>query len=536
MASVMAIVSKAQFEKDLGKSAREGAIYGTEIYRSQHATLRSLGEGGSLFLVTVRPPDEKLWLVAVLESPRSSDEGWNAKTNRVAITDISALKERLRFASGTGITAKAGALGMSLQTPRALSDADVTLLRGAIGGESVEPVAAPPPPPKAPPPPKPPVATPGAAFVDDAWLVALRTVSEAKRAIVTPRRTESSRAFSKNGELAASWKEASVVATKPKEAGDEMYGESIDPAKPPSSLTPASKELFARDVANLDPVMLIQSFPRDRNGFVLGETVLLAGYEAVSPAKPKKKQPWLVARGPLKRSHPQVVAILLDVIDAENFPVQWSTWRHLWDRTHASASEEARFGVADLPLPLLDAEERDARIAKLSKRHDTEGERAALSILLLDAGRFEEALAVYDIGLSRELAQVMSARPQQAFYELIVEGHGTSLGEDYLQTQADVSAGKWGERWKAELRQQLHRSAPWMLARAPLPKKSKSDPARARLFNLPYGSAARRPAVFLTETEKGRALHLDFSGIATYLPEPAWTRPIELDLLRFGLA
>ena len=141
MGSAMAIVSKAVFEK-LAKAkgrAELGDVLGIDRYASTHATLHTLAEGGSLFLVTVRPPDEALWLVGVLDNPEQRDDGWYAAPSTAPITDVSGAKAKLEFTTGAGITAKPGALGMSLQTPRALTDDDATLLRG--GGKA--PKAAP---------------------------------------------------------------------------------------------------------------------------------------------------------------------------------------------------------------------------------------------------------------------------------------------------------------------------------------------------------------------------------------------------------
>jgi uncharacterized protein (TIGR02996 family) len=84
---------------------------------------------GTLFVATVKPGDV-LWLVAVLEKPRADDSGWAAAINTRPIADISHVIKRLRFENGKGITAKPGALGMSLQTPRVLAAADVALLSG----------------------------------------------------------------------------------------------------------------------------------------------------------------------------------------------------------------------------------------------------------------------------------------------------------------------------------------------------------------------------------------------------------------------
>ncbi|MBA3541960.1 MAG: hypothetical protein H0T79_20255, partial [Deltaproteobacteria bacterium] len=105
MGSAMAIVSKAVFEK-LVAQPQVGAVVELDRYKSTHRTLETLGEGGALFLVTVRPPDEQLWLVAVLEQPALGKDGWSAPANTTPIADISAAKSKLVFTSGTGITTK----------------------------------------------------------------------------------------------------------------------------------------------------------------------------------------------------------------------------------------------------------------------------------------------------------------------------------------------------------------------------------------------------------------------------------------------
>lgn len=140
MSSVMVIVSKAVFEKQGGEV---GGVYATDGYASLHKSLDVLAAGGSIFLVTVRPPDESLWLVGIVDAAKKNATGWKGKANATPIRDISALKSELTFTSGTGITAKPGALGMSLQTPRVLTDADEALLRGAKGGSAkAKPAAA----------------------------------------------------------------------------------------------------------------------------------------------------------------------------------------------------------------------------------------------------------------------------------------------------------------------------------------------------------------------------------------------------------
>lgn len=151
MADLLAIISKAVFEEQ-SKAAKPGDVLPMDRYVSGNKALEPLLSGGRLFLVTVRPPDERLWLVAVLDSPKHDGKAWKAKANTTPVTDISALRSKIRFTSDTGISATKGALGMSLQTPRALTEADVAMLFGS----SPPPAKAPPTSAKKQPPPSPP--------------------------------------------------------------------------------------------------------------------------------------------------------------------------------------------------------------------------------------------------------------------------------------------------------------------------------------------------------------------------------------------
>ncbi len=133
MADMMAVVSKAVFDK-MAKSARLGDVLPLDRYTSANPLLGVLDEDGSrLFLFTVRPPDDQLWLVGVLGDLSFDGEAWIGAKNTTPITDLGGVKERIEFKSGVGIHAKPGALGMSLQTPRGLTEEDVALLLGAAG-------------------------------------------------------------------------------------------------------------------------------------------------------------------------------------------------------------------------------------------------------------------------------------------------------------------------------------------------------------------------------------------------------------------
>lgn len=138
MPDVLAIVSKAVFEKEAG-GRKPGKVWPIDTYHSQSKGLAPLAGGGRLFMVTVRPPADTLWLVAVLEDPQLSGKGWRSGRNRVPISDITSLVPRIRFANGKGITAAPGTLGMSLQTPRVLDAPSAALLLGAAWSSGVAP-------------------------------------------------------------------------------------------------------------------------------------------------------------------------------------------------------------------------------------------------------------------------------------------------------------------------------------------------------------------------------------------------------------
>jgi uncharacterized protein (TIGR02996 family) len=140
MGDVFAIVSKAVFEKEAlvdGEVVDLGGVWPVKSYKGAAKVFENtLADGGRIFMVTVRPPDEQLWLLAVLESPKLDKKAaaWVAAPNVVPATDISSLRKSIKFESGKGMSQEKGALGMSLQTPRALGDGDADLILELLGG------------------------------------------------------------------------------------------------------------------------------------------------------------------------------------------------------------------------------------------------------------------------------------------------------------------------------------------------------------------------------------------------------------------
>ncbi|MDX9723289.1 MAG: hypothetical protein RBU37_21230, partial [Myxococcota bacterium] len=126
MSSILALVSKKAFDsvRVNGRSLQLGELWPVDQYLSKTPALRTLEAGGALFLVTVRPPDERLWLLAILQDPRFDGSKWTCAQNTTPVREISHLVPKFRFANGTGLNPAPGKLGMSLQTPRVLSAED----------------------------------------------------------------------------------------------------------------------------------------------------------------------------------------------------------------------------------------------------------------------------------------------------------------------------------------------------------------------------------------------------------------------------
>lgn len=146
MASVLAVISRAVVGELMPSEGGLGLILPFERYVSRQKVLQAVTAGGALFLVTLRPERERLWLVAVLERPTFDGEAWRAAPNQIPITDVTNTVRRLRFSAVTRDRApdsgaepaaapeprppaRPGALFSSLQTPRMLTAEDEALLR-----------------------------------------------------------------------------------------------------------------------------------------------------------------------------------------------------------------------------------------------------------------------------------------------------------------------------------------------------------------------------------------------------------------------
>ena len=277
------------------------------------------------------------------------------------------------------------------------------------------------------------------------------------------------------------------------------------PAAP--TLTPAARATLRDDLDALDPRQLLWHLPRDAQGrLLLGEQVLLASYDSSAPLS-QGRRVWLVAALPAKRHDAQMPTLRLASLIGANHTHRWDEARWRWDgRAHATPVKE-RWGV---PSPAAGT-------------RDTQADRC---LLLQDAGRFEEALALYDIELSPEVAQLVRGEPlgwqqrelaapwAQTVQEAVRDAALWRLGPLLV----DAAAAR--ARWLAEKRGR----------KRPLPE--------LRLLRLPKQTWQRKAVLTVAArvADGGHPwLTLTWTGAEDRLPAVAWRRDVDLDLLRLGL-
>ncbi len=135
MIDLMAIVSLPTFES-VGHAPELGTKLRLDRFVSTEPGLAPLARGGRLYIVTLRPPPEKLWLVGVLDQPTFDGTQWVATASEIPITDITELRSKLEFATGKGWTDWCESCQQTHwygATPRTLTVGDAALLDSVAG-------------------------------------------------------------------------------------------------------------------------------------------------------------------------------------------------------------------------------------------------------------------------------------------------------------------------------------------------------------------------------------------------------------------
>lgn len=135
---MLVIVKQTTFD-DIARGYGPGDILEWRRRDARNGRLEALSAGSRLFMITVRPPDERLWLIGVYPGVQRIGDTWvSVEVNRLPIVDISHLRAELKFSTGNGISLEPGKLGNSLQTPRILATSDIELLERAARDAGLE--------------------------------------------------------------------------------------------------------------------------------------------------------------------------------------------------------------------------------------------------------------------------------------------------------------------------------------------------------------------------------------------------------------
>lgn len=198
--------------------------------------------------------------------------------------------------------------------------------------------------------------------------------------------------------------------------------------------------------------------------------------------RPGTREDWIVARPDDDPDRSLTLDIHVEGLLSENEDHRWDRAPWQWDSAAATADPKTRWG----------------------------GDPSALEPILaaLDEGRWDEALQMSDVRLDDSLRRVLD-------------------GLDASYDTRDLTV-----TWAPRLAEGFAGIGLWRLADATtLLRKGRPT----RLFGLGGVNIQRKPGVFLGIDGGRPRLQLDWSASNERLPWPAWTRPVELDLVRSGI-
>jgi hypothetical protein len=218
-------------------------------------------------------------------------------------------------------------------------------------------------------------------------------------------------------------------------------------------LTSAGEAALVATRAAIDPAAIDRGFPRDDDGRITLETQALLAKLASSAKLARGRDVFLVARAPHARKAGNVVTLAIADAIRDNASHDWTEAPWLWRR--------------GAKPPAIDP-------------------RAAVCCELLDAGRFDDAFAMFEIVLAPATIKVLEG--------VAVNTHDAEL------------AGVWRDA----LRRMLWDTAPWALAKRP----------PGRLGLLPNQRHQRKAWLAWA----GKALDIEYTASNARLPHVAWKR------------
>lgn len=233
-----------------------------------------------------------------------------------------------------------------------------------------------------------------------------------------------------------------------------------------------------RDVECLALSRVCHLFPRDDEGHPVRKTAILL--QSYGPDVSRGRKQWLhvVAAGP-KRAPKLTIAVA--PLIGENYEHRWDALRWMWDARERAPKPEHRWGIP--------------------RGATADVDRCLES---LDDGRIGEALELFHVGWTPEVAKVLAGQP------------------------LSMNDGQLTERWAAAIHRALTELAPWKLEVA-----AKRKPLR--LLTLPGQRHQRKASLMLGRIGGATTLMIEYSGTNARLPAVHWKRTPWHDLVRRGL-
>jgi hypothetical protein len=294
-------------------------------------------------------------------------------------------------------------------------------------------------------------------------------------------------------------------------------------------LTPQGEAALRDDLAGLLPNHIRDGFPPDKRGaLALKTTVLLACYETTSPPGRDRKL-CLAALGPQRRSDRQEIHVRLEPLIPANQDHCWEQERWRWHADSADVSPAIRWG-APVPVQALAAGALSAtQLAEKVEEGDAEaGDKAALAILLQDAGRLIESLELYGVEIDQDLKRLCG---------------GQKIYPPACCAYADEKWVQWFQDW-------MRACAPWLLGDATRCEAERIAAWAAekkgrrrrlpvlKLMIFPGQHHSRKASLILTSVDlEGARPRLEIQATASNarLHESAWKRSLEIDLEHYHL-
>lgn len=250
-----------------------------------------------------------------------------------------------------------------------------------------------------------------------------------------------------------------------------------EPAAWPDNIDTAFADAAKADLAAVDKQRVARQFPRDAKGRIAKNTrVTLAAYGQI--AKGPNKRQWLLCATAVAAGRLQLGVNWL-IAENQNHDWRGDPWR--WRKDAPWPDDATRWGIANDP-------------------------RAAQALAALDAGRYDQALALYGIAHGPRMACVLHGRP------------------------LDVYDAHLAEKWAGELALCLARLAPWRLAQVP-PLETRS----VRLLLLSGQTSQQKAALVLCASGKKHQtlrLEVEFSASNNRVPENRFLRDLDQDQSR----